>query len=192
VWTRLSCGPFRIYRSVSINLCKIPNNQGHYINHEGYTGTYYTTGSPKLVSTALTVSNLSTVAVTSSPFFLISVIGSRACKILYRFFRTPITRLTWMRTRAICRDSSTSHFDSCCFPFVKAGITRRAPWRATSSSIRNPRSARIISPGSINFRKPLFLVSSWSDTLPPQHFDKKQITPVGVMPIRNLTVLCFL
>ena len=44
----------------------------------------------------------------------------------------------------------------------------------------------------INFECHYILVSSWSDTLPPQHFDKKQITPTWVMPIRNFAGLYFL
>ena len=31
-----------------------------------------------------------------------------------------------------------------------------------------------------------------SDTQPPQHSDRKHIVPQGVMPIKNLIVLCFL
>ena len=122
----------------------------------------YTTGSPKLVRTAQTVSNLSTVAVLSSLFPFISGTGSWDSKMVYLFFITPITRSTWMRIHDICHGSSTSRLDNYCLPFVKAGIKRRAPWMAKSSSTRKPRSARTISPESIRFKKLQFLVSTWS------------------------------
>ena len=79
--------------------------------------------------------------------------------------------------------------DSCCFPFVKAGMISFALRSATSSAIKKPRSAITSSVGSSLSRKPLCCVSSLSDTLPPQHFDTKEIVPDGVIAIKNLTVL---
>jgi len=72
----------------------------------------YTTRLPKLVSAALTVSNLSTVAAFSPPFLFISDTGIQDCKIVYRFFRTPITHSTWMRALERHCDVSTSLWES--------------------------------------------------------------------------------
>ena len=78
------------------------------------------------------------------------------------------------------------------FPLhVKAGMISFALRSATSSAIKKPWSAITSSVGSSLSRKPLCCVSSLSDTLPPQHFDTKEIVPDGVIAIKNLTVLCF-
>ena len=74
----------------------------------------------------------------------------------------------------------------------RAGICRVAPCTAKSSLIVNPKSANIVSPRSIRLKNFDDCVRFLSKTQPPQHFDRKLITSNGAMPIKNLTVLCFL
>lgn len=45
------------------------------------------------------------------------------------------------------------------------------------------------SPCSSCSRNPLLIVSSLSDTRPPQHLDRKQTAPVGVIPTNSFNVL---
>ena len=115
------------------------------------------------------------------------VIGIIDCIIL-KSFNLPMTHSTWILTFDIFQDFSTSFADICNFPQVKCGIVTVAPYVANSSSTVNPLSARTVSP-CCNCSKNLFLImSSLSDTLPPQHRERNLTAPAGVIPIKYLMV----
>ena len=58
--------------------------------------------------------------------------------------------------------------------------------KLTLSSMINLLSASTTSSGKRWCRRPLFTVRCTSDTIPPQHFEIKEIDPCGVIPIKNL------
>lgn len=110
---------------------------------------------------------------------------------VYLFLSRQITLSTCIRMCASCLDISTSSCESCFLPFVNAGTSTCPPWIAMSSPMVKPQFAKITLPGSRRLRKP----DSWlrfCQKHPHQHCNKKDIVPQGVMPIKNLTVLCFL
>ena len=134
-----------------------------------------------------------------SPCFAVMLsIGSVLCKIVNFLLTSPITCSTWILTFASFLVYSTSRADNCFLPLVKAGIYSLAPWNPTLSAMLNPLSASTMSPGNKFFRMPLFSVRYLSlITLslcppPPQALEINDITPWGVIPIRNLTVLVFI
>ena len=108
-------------------------------------------------------------------------------KIVYVLRKSPITRSTWILTCAIPLVFSTSIGSSCSFPFVNAGITSCAYFRATPSWIVNPLSAITKSPESNLSRKPQFSVRCLSEVRPPQASETNEMQPWGVMPIKTFT-----
>ena len=65
------------------------------------------------------------------------------------------------------------------------------PW-GMSESRSKPRSAMMESPGSNKDKRLDRCVSSLSEILPPYRGDKKVITPLGLTPTNNFSVLRFL
>ena len=132
---------------------------------------------------------------TSSLRLLMSVIGKVPCSIRNLRFIRPMTHSTWLRTAAMDRKVSTSMADSCHLPLVNAGIISSVLHMLAKLSCRvNPLSAKIRSPGmwrwgSIN---PDCLTSSTSETLPPHTLDRNNMDRIGVQPVKNSTVLCFI
>ena len=120
------------------------------------------------------------------------LIGSVDCKIIYFCLTAPITLSTCILTCDSCLEISTSSLLSWGFPLVKGGCLTSAHSQPTFCSIVNPQSASMTSPGKRWRIRPLFSVKCTSDTLPPQPFKMKETDPCGVIPIKNLAVLCFL
>ena len=91
--------------------------------------------SPKFARAAQTVTILSQfarVAETASSLMLFSNLKGRILwKIVYIFFKRPITFSMWILTDAIFHDTSTSFADSCDLPLVNAGINNSAGSPAT-------------------------------------------------------------
>ena len=104
------------------------------------------------------------------------------------FFSWPLTRLTCIRTCAICLVMSTSFADICNFPREKAGILRTDPWFPNCSYIKNPLSARKQPTNVILSKKPDFTVISLSEALQPQPADKKLTASDRVMLTKYLMV----
>ena len=129
-----------------------------------------------LVSAQQTVNILSILATPRSPLCFSKLIAIGPFRIRYLFFSKPITFSTWILTRDNCLDSSTSLWLSCCLPRVNAGISSFVPWMARSSAMVNPQSANIVSPCSTRLKKLHSCVKFLSDTLPPQHSDRKHRT----------------
>ena len=78
---------------------------------------------------------------------------------------------------------------NCCLPLVNAGMVIVAISNPTQSLTTNILPAITTSPGS-SFRKKQQCSERYlSLTQPPQAFDKNEIVPCGVMPIKNLIVL---
>ena len=112
--------------------------------------------------------------------------------------RARITLITALKFHTVCHTSITSPSRSLVqqiltvggnvtsFPLVKLGITSLAPRNAMSSVIVKPLSARTVSPCSTMSKNPLCCVKTLSDTRQPQHLDKKENIPLGVIPIKNL------
>ena len=148
-----------------------------------------TTDGDRLVKAAQTVTILSMLATPWSSVCFTSATGRTLCRMVYLVFKRPITRSTWIRTLAKRCEYSTSSWLSWDFPLVKDGIANLVPCTAKSSLIVNPQSASTVSPCSRRFKKPHFWVRCLSDTLPPQHKDKYEIIPQGVIPISSFTVL---
>ena len=96
--------------------------------------------------TQSSTNNNDIVAYSTSAEVFTSDIGSVDCKSL-KFFNLPIAR----SKRIFCfdkdLDTSTSFWDNCNLPLVKAGIAREAPCSARSSPMLKPLSAKIKSPG---------------------------------------------
>ena len=86
----------------------------------------------------------------------------------------------------------TLSLDICSSPELGGGISNVAPLTMRSSFIVKPLSAITKSVGSRRSRNPDSRVMYWSDALPPHAFERKLIIPLGAIPTRNLTVLCFL
>ena len=119
------------------------------------------------------------------------VIGSVLCKIANHFI-LPMARLTRMRAFAIFFVFCTSFVDICSKPLLGGGITKLAKCLMSSSLIVKPLSARMTSYGLIRSQNPSANVMCLSDALPPHTFDRYVIVPFGAIPIKTLTVLCFL
>ena len=109
-------------------------------------------------------------------------------KIVYFLRKSPITRSTWILTCAIPLVFSPSIRSSYSFPFVNAGITSCACFRATPSRTVNLLSAINKSPRSNFSSKPQFSVRCSSEVHPPQASETNETQPSGVMPIRTFTV----
>lgn len=120
-----------------------------------------------------------------------SVIGRVFFKIEKTFIR-PIALSTCIRALAIFLVTLTLSLDICSSPELGGGISNVAPLTMRSSFIVKPLSAIIKSVGSRRLRNPDSQVMCWSDALPPHAFERKLIIPLGAIPTRNLTVLCFL
>ena len=110
-----------------------------------YYGTTYrgTTLGDILTNAEHTTNTLSMNEVSVSCFRFKFVTGRVPWRMVYRFFSSPMTRSTCIRTFAIFCEHSTSCKLSCFFPLVKEGMTSEAPWTAISSAMSKPRSASI-------------------------------------------------
>ena len=108
-------------------------------------------------------------------------VDSVPSNIVYLRLRSPITLSTWILTRAIPSDCSTSTGSSWFFPFLKAGITSLPCLSLTLSEIVEPLSAITVSPGSNLSKIPQFSVRNLSDIRPPQASDTKDTVPCGVI-----------
>ena len=73
---------------------------------------------------------------------------------------------------------------------MKAGILRLAEQDPNVSAMLNPQSAKIRSPGDNISKNSHFSVRCLSLVRPPHPTEMKDIVPCGVMPMRNLMVLC--
>ena len=111
---------------------------------------------------------------------------------LEKTFIRPIALSTCIRALAIFLVTITLSLDICSSPELGGGISNVAPLTMRSSFIVKPLSAITKSVGSRSSRNPDSRVICWSDALPPHDFERKLIIPLGAIPTRNLTVLCFL
>ena len=105
-----------------------------------------------------------TVSPSSHMSMLIDIVD---CSIVYFCLIEPVTLLTCMWTFERRLAASTSTLLNCLLPLVKGGMFTSAQWSPTVSSMVNPLSARIKSPGSNFCNKPEFSVKYTSDVLPP-------------------------
>ena len=92
--------------------------------------------------------------------------NGRVCCKMWNTFIRPIALSTCILALhvAIFLVASTSSGDCCSKPLLDAGISNLACLISKSSLITKPLSAKIISPGSIIFRKPDSLFSSFCFT----------------------------
>lgn len=80
---------------------------------------------------------------------------------------------------------------SCGCSFI-GGMFRSTPHAANKSAIVKPRSAITESPGSNKSKIPLCMVSSLSDTQPPNILLTKQTSPDGVIPTNGFKCVVIL
>ena len=107
-------------------------------------------------------------------------------------FIRPIALSTCIQALAIFLVTIALSLDICSSPELGGGISNVVPLTMRSSFIVKPLSAIIKSVGSRRSRNPDSQVMCWSDALPLHVFERKLIIPLGAIPTRNLTVLCFL
>ena len=116
--------------------------------------------------------------------------GKTVLKIL-KFFILAIARSTCILTEAILLVSVSSSIDKCSLFCIKGGIFNVTPF-GKISSISNPLSAMIESPGARKSKMPQSNVTCLSLDLPTYRSDTNVTAPDGRIPTKPFAVLWLL
>ena len=111
---------------------------------------------------------------------------------IWNIFTLQIERSICIRRLAISCVSNTWSVVNCGVAPRKGGMTSLHFSPKHLQLIKNPLSAITVSFSSSRSKSPEFMVMCESDALPPQTSETKEITPEGVMPTRNFSVVVFI